>query len=192
MSRKLPLSVTINKIQLKNFGNDSSFVGQSFDDYDGGTLYCHADPVPGGGIALTIDENGPSSFTATTGDVKTVTITYQANPPPAPPRTIAWNNVPAGNTYHGFPMEFNLVFADDLGSATFQLTQPAVGTSTEKRIGIIVIGKAITGASPMGYFVDVPVGADDPSVDVTNFSSIGIAWAPGGSFAGPIGSGTLP
>lgn len=189
MSRTLPLSTTIDGLSLKGFGNDATYTAGSISGYDGGPLYCHVAPATGG-VAITIDQNSPSTFTSTTGDVVSVTLSYQVNEPPMPASTITWSSVPSGNAYSGLPLEFNLVFSTDLSTATLQVVKPSAGRTTENSIGIVIVGSAITGGSPQGYFVDVPVG--DGTVDVTNFSSIGVSWAPGGSFAGPIGGATLP
>jgi hypothetical protein len=191
MAKQLPLNVTLDTIALKGFGVDQTSTGQSITYYDGGPLYCHADPDGQGGITITVDENAPSSFTQTSGPVKTVIVQYRAGVA-GQTQTITWNTVAAGAVYDpANPLEHHLVMTNDLKHATLQITKPARGLSTANTLGLVVVGSQITGNLPEGYFVRIPMNMN-PAVDPTEFSAISIAWGGAGGMAGPIGGGSIP
>lgn len=185
-----PLNVNVNAIVLKGFGIDTTGGSASIPNYDGGPLYCHAAEIGAGSgqIAITIDEKPPNTFTSASGTISTVQVSYTDTNSNA--KTMTWTNVPNNLHYDGNSplLQHYLIMASDLSTATLAIEKPAAA-STAYSLGLVILGTAVTGDKPIGYFVNVPFKTNG----ATGYSGMKIYWTGGnGSMAGPIGGGVIP
>jgi hypothetical protein len=188
--KTLPLLVTITGLSLQDFpAGTTQYHGPAgpdqVADYDGAALYCHAEGDTAAGITLTINERAPSSLVQAIADVRHVKLEWTRD---GKTSHMNWD-IPVGATYDpGLPLDHHLEFTNpELTEATLVVRRPVAAESVANSLGLIVLGKPLTGGAARGYFVNVPMG---PSA--LDFTSISISWSPDHSAAGPIGGGNVP